>query len=327
LKVLFINSLSADYAQDLMYSGLVKVLGKKNVIDYPWNKKYHLPYKKYPKNLGYTPMSLLSTIGRRALHDIDLVIVAASKTDCFDSYLEAIDKVPAKAPVIFLDGGDQPGIGQDLTVYKRPELYDQVINIRPFDLIFKREFLIGTEHEGNVIPMPFSFNLDRLPSLPGSKKYDVSFWAVESAQIRSDALDLLQDKFDCADNGTTRNQKFSRYKRKGAFYLQELSQCKIVLNFRGGGWDTMRYWEVPAVSTFMISQKPQIVIPNNFENHGHLVYCSNDLSDLEELCTYYLKHEDEREKIAKQGFEHLKKYHTDVARAEELLMKASSIKG
>lgn len=44
MKVLFINSRSADYVQDLTYSGLVKLLGLKNVVDYRWNQKYHVPY-------------------------------------------------------------------------------------------------------------------------------------------------------------------------------------------------------------------------------------------------------------------------------------------
>jgi len=38
-----------------------------------------------------------------------------------------------------------------------------------------------------------------------------------------------------------------------------------------------------------------------------------------DLCAYYLKHEGEHEKIAQKSFEHLKKYHTDVVRAEFLL--------
>jgi len=43
MRVLYINSHSADYVQDLTYSGLVKVLGLKSVVDYHWNKKYHIP--------------------------------------------------------------------------------------------------------------------------------------------------------------------------------------------------------------------------------------------------------------------------------------------
>ena len=140
----------------------------------------------------------------------------------------------------------------------------------------------------------------RMPILDYNLKYDVSFWAVESHEIRVNALNLLQDKFDCKANGTVRNQKFSRYKRKGDEYLRELARCKIVLNFRGGGWDTMRYWETPAIGRFMISQKPKFVIPNNFRDGKEIAFCKDA----------------KREEIAKNALEYTKKFHTDEKRVE-----------
>ncbi|WP_455206355.1 glycosyltransferase family protein [Kaarinaea lacus] len=319
MKILYINSHSADYVQDLTYSGVVKIFGLKNVIDHRWNQKYHIPYKKYPKNLGYMPGSLLPSLNRLAVKNFDIVLIGSAKVDCFETYLEFIDKIPANIPVVFIDGGDQPEIGKDLTIYGRPELYKEAIAKRPFDLIFKREMLIDQDYGKNVFPLPMSFNMDRARNMPKEKKYQVSFWAVESHPIRVQALDLLSSQFDCKVNGTERNQKFSRYKRKGGFYLQELARCKIVLNFRGGGWDTMRYWEVPAVGSFMISQRPKLVIPHNFEHEKHVAFCQDDLSDLIELCKYYLKNDAAREQIAVNGKNHLLQYHTDIKRAEYII--------
>ncbi len=274
MKILYINTSSADYVQDLTYSGLVKTFGAKNVIDFKWNKKYHVPYKKYPKNLGYTPGHFFGSRLRGAIDfkAIDYVFIGAAKVEAFETYLEVADRIPKNTPVIFIDGGDGDSIGIDLTTYGRPELYEQALAARPFDFIFKREYLEGVTHPGNVAPLPMSFNFDRLPSLPHVKNYDVSFWAVESFPLRTQALDLLEERYDCRENGTTRNQKFSKYKRKGSFYLQELEACRIVINIRGGGWDTMRYWEVPAVGAFMLSQKPGIVIPHNFEHEKEVVF-------------------------------------------------------
>ena len=319
IKVLFINSHSADYVQDLTYSGLVKLLGAGNVVDYHWNKKYHVPYKQYPKNLGYTAGTLLGSVLRRPLKHFDAVVVGASKVDCFETFLEIADSIPGHMPVVFVDGGDKPGIGQDLEAYDRPELFSAAVQKRPFDLVYKREFMLDRTYADNVRPFPMSFNFDRLPSLPGSYKYDVSFWAVESWDIRTRALQLLEDRYDCQQNGTVRNQVFSKYKRKGSYYLQELSQCRVVLNFRGGGWDTMRYWEVPAVGTFMITQKPCIMIPDNFVDRSEVVYCKDDLSDPIDLCDHYLKHDSERERISENGRKKLIAHHTDEARASVLL--------
>lgn len=325
IKILYINSHSADYVQDLTYSGLVKLLGKRSVIDYKWNKKFHIPYKRYPKNLAYSRGHFVSSLLRSPLKNYDVVFIGSAKVDCFETYLEIVDKIPSTTPVVFIDGGDCPGIGQDLDTYGRSELMHQVLDKRPFDIIFKREYLQDKIHDENIYPLPISFNLNRIPVLPGGYKYDVSFWAVETHEVRTKALNILQNQFDCTANGTVRNQKFSKYKRKGSFYLQELSQCRIVLNLRGGGWDTMRYWEVPAVGAFMITQKPQIKILNDFVNGRDVVHCSDDLTDLVDLCKYYLKHDKERESIARSGERHLRQYHTDVARAKYILEKINGI--
>ncbi|WP_455223494.1 glycosyltransferase family protein [Kaarinaea lacus] len=325
MRILFINSHSADYVQDLTYSGLVKIFGLKNVIDYRWNQKYHVPYKKYPKNLGYVAGSFLPSLTHRSLKRFDIVFVGSAKIDCFETYLAFMDRIPMDVPVVFIDGGDWPEIGRDLTAYNRPDLYNDAIAKRPFDLVFKREMLIDQDYGENVFPLPMSFNIARAKNIPKEKKYQVSFWAVESHPTRVHALDLLTDKFDCKVNGTERNQKFSKYKRKGEFYLQELARCKIVLNFRGGGWDTMRYWEVPAVGSFMISQRPQFVIPHNFEHEKHVVFCQDDLSDLIDLCEYYLKNDTAREQIASNGKNHLLQYHTDVKRAEYVIQTIRNI--
>ena len=322
MKILYINSKSADYVQDLTYTGLVKTFGFNNVIDYHWNRKYHVPYRKYPKNMGYIKNSFISSFFNRSFKDIDYVFIGSSKVDCFERYLEVIDSIPTNIPVVLIDGGDRcDGIAKDLESYSRPDLREKVLSKRKINFIFKREYLIDTEYDDNIFPLPMCFNYDRMPKMDYNLKYDVSFWAVESHQIRKDALDLLENKFDCKKNGTERNQKFSKYKRKGDEYLRELGRCKIVLNFRGGGWDTMRYWETPAIGRFMISQKPGIVIPNNYRDKKEVIFCKDDLSDLEELCEYYLKNESKREKIAKNAIEYSKQYHTDEKRIDYIFSK------
>jgi hypothetical protein len=328
-KILFINTKEPDYLQDATYSGLAKILGTENVIDYPWNPNFHLNRKKYPKNIGYTPGSLLKSLSSRLFSNnkYDVVIVASAKPACFCEYLKIIKDIPSSTPVVFIDGGDFSDIGGDLLRLKAPHLYEEAVSSRPFDLVFKREYLIDRDYPANVLPFPFSFNFSRITDVmsPENFKYDVSFWAVESDPIRTCVLNLLDDKFDCRDNGTVRNQTFRKYKRKGLKYFEELQSCKIVLNFRGVGWDTLRYWETPAIGRFMISQKPQIVIPDNFIDGKEIVFCKDDLSDLVELCEFYLEHDNEREIIANNAYMSAKSKHSDVARTEYLLSKIDSI--
>ncbi|PIS09785.1 MAG: glycosyltransferase family 1 protein, partial [Bdellovibrio sp. CG10_big_fil_rev_8_21_14_0_10_47_8] len=193
---------------------------------------------------------------------------------------------------------------------------------RPFDFVFKREMVNEQSYEKNVFPLPFGLHhqiTDR--PTPILKTYDVSFWAVESHPIRSQVFSLLKGKFDCDQNGSCAKQVFRKYSRKGEQYLQDLAQTKVSLNFRGVGWDTLRFWETFGVGTMMISQKPAIQIPNDFINGSEVVYLEDGLDSLIDQCRYYLDHSDERERIAKRGQQKAQKFHSAKFRAEQVLSK------
>ena len=325
-KILYINSHHFDYVQDTVYSGLCKVVGHSNIKISPFNRSYCFDMKEYPKNMGYSKGSFYPYLKSRMGFDFNLVIVGSTKVDTFETYKRILPRIPSDVPIVYLDGGDSDIFGGEIIKKGRENLFNEVIAIRPFDLVFKREMTLESTYPENFFPLPICVNLDRVDHIDKKeKKYDVSFWAVESDPIRTKVLDLIKDKWDCEANGTTLNQTFKRYARKGDFYLEELQRCKVVLNFRGGGWDTLRYWEVPALGTFMISGKPGFEIPNNFIDGESIVYCQDDLSDLVEKIDYYLNHESEREEIAKKSREHLLKYHTDKARAEYILERVRSL--
>ena len=230
-----------------------------------------------------------------------------------------MDKIDHRIPRIFVDGGDFPELVGDLERFGGKELFEKIVLKRPFDLFFKREYCLDREYPSNCYPLPMCFNYDFMPTLPLHYKYDVAFWAVESDPIRTRALEILENKYDCKKNGTVRNQIMKKYKRKGAFYLQEIKSAKIGLNLRGGGWDTLRFWELTGMGCFVISQKLNIKINYPFVDREDIVYCKEDLSDLVELCDYYLAHPEEREKIASNARKKVEQYHTDVYRAEYVL--------
>ena len=318
MKILFINTPEPDYLQDLTYSGLAKLLGPGQVADHPWNPHYHLPLRRYPRNLGGTSFS-----PPRIFTDFshyDLALVGAAKPRCFQNYINIVNKIPASAPVVFVDGGDWPEVGGDLKRLGAWELYREAVGRRPFDLVFKREMVEGTPYPEATFPLPFSFNFDRLPrNLPAKLKYQVSFWAADSNPIRGKAIDILQDKFDCRDNGTFLHKEFRQFKRRGARYLTELAACTVVLNLPGLGWDTLRYWEVPALGRLMVSMRPRIAIPGNFIDGKEIAFCRDDLLDLVELCQRYLDHPGEREAMAMAAQAKARAQHSDLARARYLM--------
>lgn len=327
MRILFINRPKSEYLQELLYTGLCKTLGVQNVIEYPWNVRMHLNHRQYPKNMNRFAFSnFFGSLKAQTFGSYDAVIVASCNPYVMEKYKKIMNEISDSIPRIFVDGGDFPKLAGDLERLGGKEDYKTIIAKRPFDLIFKREYILDEAYPDNVHALPMCFNYDLMPKLKNEYKYDVAFWAVETAQIRTDALNMLQDKFDCQSNGTIRNQVMKKYKRKGKFYLQEIHSAKIGLNFRGGGWDTLRLWELAGMGCFIISQKLNIAIDPPFIDGEEIVYCKDDLSDLVELCEYYLEHDEERERIARNARIKVEKYHTDVARAQKVIEMIKGLK-
>ncbi len=321
MKILFVGTQKCDYLQDLTYSGLYKVLGNKSLIELNAVKRYHLPVKKYPKNLGYVGFNPLA-MGRRYWKDVDVVMVGAAKPKCMYEYEAILPFLKADTKTVFIDGGDWATLGGDFKRLKDEACFERALSKRPFDVVFKREFLKDSDYPENVHPLPFSINEQRYKRIRQFPYlYDVAFWAVGSHPIRKQAFEYLKPLYDCASNGTVPNQVAKNYKRKGKFYFEEVKRTRITLNFRGEGWDTLRFWETMGLSSFMISQRPGIVIPNDFVEGEEIIYCNDDLSDLKSLCDFYLKHESNRQAIAQKTAQKAAAFHTDVARARYLLNK------
>jgi hypothetical protein len=102
-------------------------------------------------------------------------------------------------------------------------------------------------------------------------------------------------------------------------YYDLMMRSKMALSVRGGGFDTMRYWEIPATKTLLLSEEPDIEIPNNFVHGQQALFFKRDLSDVLSLVNAYAKEEHECVAIAQRGYEHLLRYHTCERRAEYVL--------
>ena len=65
MNILYLHGNRFDYLQDLVYSGLVKLLGAKQVYPYPFNKSYFFNFKEYPRNLGFQAGTLSAYLNNR----------------------------------------------------------------------------------------------------------------------------------------------------------------------------------------------------------------------------------------------------------------------
>ena len=333
--ILFVCSAEYDYLQDLTYAGLCDILGKDKVWDIPLHWQYHSPRKsfwnrkaEYPRNLGYVPSERICSVTspsevQEALknNEFKLVILASAKPDALETFKELFDLI--QCPWIMVDGGDWWDIGGDFRRLGGQESFDLFQDLsrrKKPSLIFKRELPLGIKDD-LIFPLQFSVHASKVPVYDPEtpKKYQVLFWAVESSQVRKDVFKSLEGRYDCDSNGSLPGQKARRYRFKGEKYFKALSQAKIILSFRGEGFDTLRYWEAPASGSLLLSEPPTIRIPDNFAPGKQAVFCKGDRSNLLPLIDHFLANEKERVEIAREGQKHLLQYHTHLKRAEYLL--------
>lgn len=79
---------------------------------------------------------------------------------------------------------------------------------------------------------------------------------------------------------------------------------------------SMRYTEVLACGGFLLADKPEDFDRLGYIDKKHLVLYK-DINDLRDKIQYYLKHDSEREHIARQGMKFVRKYHSCKKRVGE----------
>jgi spore maturation protein CgeB len=88
-------------------------------------------------------------------------------------------------------------------------------------------------------------------------------------------------------------------------YFNLLRRSKFALSIAGSGFDTLRYWEIVASKVLLISEKPFIFIPHNFEHKKHALFCRSDFRDVPDLVKAYSRDDAAREQIVEAAYQHL----------------------
>ncbi len=312
-RILVITHDNSDYGMDSLFDGLCTVLGAENVVEFPWKPTLHGQRPEtalnYPCVFDYpgeprTPEQLVEEL-RDGRFDLILFadVVQRAYRDTVRRFLEAGGGVP----VVVYDPWDDPHslLASALEYLGRASVA----------AYFKREMLAGFEYGENGFPLPFGYP-DRLvpESVSWERTHDL-FWAGKRIfGTRALYLDWLSGKL-----GRNMDQTFSQ-----AEYRATLEGARMGLSIFGYGYDTVRYWELPAHGVMLLAERPPIRIPHDFVDGESAVFF-DDLPELEEKLDYYLAHPDEVMAIARAGREHFLKYHTTSARAKQFLGRLESL--
>jgi len=309
-RILIITHDHSDYGLDILYHGLCNILGKQNVIEYPWKPTLHglnrASAAGYPCVFDYPggpiPAEELATQLRQGRFDLIVYADVVQMTHC-----EAVRRLMSAAPhvpVVLYDTWDDcyTPLGKVLGYIGREK----------FDLIFKREMLAGVAYGDNTHPLPFGY--PESLAATGSPKTERFFWAGKKEYgLRPLYIPYLEQVARCCLD--------RRYEQ--TVYRSKLSSSRIGLSFFGCGFDTVRYWELPANGVMLLAERPPILIPFNFVD-GVSAAFFDDLPDLAAKLAYYLERPDETARIAAAGHAHFLRHHTATARARQFLGRVAA---
>lgn len=101
-------------------------------------------------------------------------------------------------------------------------------------------------------------------------------------------------------------------------YIKKINESKMFVTYNAkDGELSGKYTEVMACGTFLLTNKPEDLEKCGYRDGEHLVIYKDDFSDLEDKIKYFLKYEKEREEIAKQGMDFVRRNHSSEVRVRE----------
>jgi hypothetical protein len=354
MRILYLTDSAPDYLADLLYAGLCRTLGSEQVVDYPYKALYHDPLQR----VHYVPQVLGRRYREEEVSDLlrdkqfDLAILSSPRREAITAW-ESLPRCGAMPPLVLIDGEDDGTLRQEVFYRYQCTLYFK----REYRL--HRDGGIGNflgrlsgsradaALSQRTYPLPLAVALETLPTVPAIQRdVDVSYAARISHPKRRQAVELLRQASGVGFQGGVYAEADDRQskllsglprflmKLKGdpvvtadqrgtklsqAEYYALLGRSKMALSVRGGGFDTLRYWEIVASGTLLLSEQPDIEIPNNFVHGKHALFFRPDLSDLVDLVRTYAHEAQTCAAMAAEGHKHLLQYHTCERRAEQLL--------
>ncbi len=338
-KVLMLAHPELDHLQYMIYDGLYKVLGKDNLVVYPYvnhfsgsvDQGYILDDGKrgYTEAPGYvskheTPLRSFEDLAQN-IHSFDIIYLCSGRTYA----VQALDQFIAICgrgnlpPIIFSEGEDYQSF---ITIRHIKNKYHPAV-------CFKREYIQDEINRNGgdlhpIYPLPFCAVTDNMP--PDNENKDIDVFGIfgSTFPIREHIVRLLNTSPDLSgynvyvginnfSNPIPNNKSMLPYQD----YLKLMARAKINVVARGWGNDSVRRFEAMCYSGLVMSDNLPTMTPEPFVDKQHIVYYNNDLSGLIEQIKHYLNNNEDRKRIGKAGREHCMVHHTTQARVQQFLSR------
>lgn len=308
-RVLVLLSPSYDPAMDVLFEGLCGVLGPENVVEYPWKPLLHgeraAEADNYPTTFRQpgSPRDLDWVCTRLAEGFFDLVLYGDMLKSIPREAMARIVAAAGDTPLFIVDGWDDASDNQRMMLEHLGIAHERI------GAYFKREMIAGVDYGPKAIPLPLSYPLCRVPDPVPARRTQALFWAGNRFYgLRRLYLEHLE-----AMTGLAFDTKYTQED-----YARALDTSLIGISLRGFGFDTVRYWEVPAHGGALLAERTPLVIPHDFVD-GETALFFDDLPGFTDRLAWCLDHLEAVARIAAAGHRHFLRYHTGEARARQLL--------
>jgi hypothetical protein len=335
VRIVYLANPVEDFLQDLLYHGLASRLGSENVIEFPPLERYHRPAPddaRHPQLWFSFPEPPRVPLREAAL-SADAVVVGSLRSGIRGLVDEVLD-LEGRPPIVYVDGEDDSdvlGVVSRVDVYfKRELLLTGALNRareirrrrrdqreRPdVDDPLRAPIGIAWAGDSRLRPLPLGW-VGPLPE-PGRKEFDVAFLFHPTSPERT----VVRSQLERLSADGIRVRLLAEGERLDWWsYMNVLARSRIALAVRGLGYDTFRYWEVPAAGALLLAETPRTLIPGNFAHGREAVFAPLHrlVARIPELL------DGDSERIAHAGQERLLAAHTSVNRAQAVLDDLASV--
>lgn len=307
-RVLFLLGNEPDYGLDVLFDGLCALLGDEKVTAFPYQSSLHegpsdSPGSHYPcyfqrKSRRPSLEQLCRELQQGAF---DLILFGDVSHQLDGSLVRSLLQANRAVPLAIVDQNDSPGDGfAHLCAY---------LDRTDCRVGFKRERLRGVAYHEKVLPLPFAYPESFIsPGDDAPRDRPLAWSGNASVWMRRHYVTRMPPSL-----GTQPQELQSQQD-----YVAGLRRCIMAPSFFGAGFDTVRYWEIPAQGALLLAERPPIIVPHNFQDGVHAVFFE-DGEDFSAKLDYYLLDKKRCAALALAGHEHLRTYHTGAARARQLL--------
>jgi hypothetical protein len=333
---------SHDFVDDIVYEGLRGTIGDGNIFVYVPRDGAAPQYMDNPGN-GVPKANYIHAddiIDRIDKFDALLMFSSSVINPDFSSVLNK----KTGSTKIFIDGADDFFVRcvykhPEISHYLKRELYDhisirmksewtirylyeqpkisKILNSKRWYSKWNLPIGVSVSKNFNKLkPFPLTVPKPSMPMRKGRRKNQFMFVGTYNNPERRKYAEAASSILARAN---MKNYYIGERKFPKEDYFDMLRNCKIGLSLRGTGYDTIRYWEIPAYGAALLSQRLPLCLPHNFVDEESALYFDN-ADELERKIDRYLIKTNEWMTIAREGHRNYLKYHTPEKRVKELIL-------